>query len=340
MAFLPNGGDIILDAVLTDIGRKRMSQGRFRISKFSAGDDEIDYGLYNKNHPSGNAYYDLEIMQTPILEAFTAKNANINYGLVSRMRQDLFYFPQADQNKKTFNTRIVNTNAEGLVFLADDTRVNATNEVTSQVLRTSIGSDAYIMKSNDTTGKYIFIETGISSTDLAASQQNQQAFLSANGLIDRNFIVTYDNRFISNVMGPTQSSRFANDISNEAQLSISLVSSTNIRQSGLLENHSEAVIPGLVNEVFANTRGTTSVLSDSSNNYSVFKGPRGSATAIALTINPNIPQSDYTKFGKTAQNIFNDGKTFDYIDTTIYIEGMATNAQIQIPVRLIKNAQT
>ena len=103
MAFLPNGGDIILDAVLTDIGRKRMSQGRFRISKFSAGDDEIDYGLYNKNHPSGNAYYDLEIMQTPILEAFTAKNANINYGLVSRMRQDLFYFPQADQNKKTFN---------------------------------------------------------------------------------------------------------------------------------------------------------------------------------------------------------------------------------------------
>ena len=61
MAFLDNSGDIILDAVLTDVGRKRMAKGNFRITKFAIGDDEIDYGLYNKDHPSGSAYYDLEI---------------------------------------------------------------------------------------------------------------------------------------------------------------------------------------------------------------------------------------------------------------------------------------
>ena len=50
MAFLDNSGDIILDAVLTDVGRKRMAAGNFRITKFTLGDDEIDYSLYNKDH--------------------------------------------------------------------------------------------------------------------------------------------------------------------------------------------------------------------------------------------------------------------------------------------------
>jgi len=46
MAFLKNDGDIILDAVLTDLGRRRMAEGNFRITKFGLGDDEIDYSLF------------------------------------------------------------------------------------------------------------------------------------------------------------------------------------------------------------------------------------------------------------------------------------------------------
>ena len=80
MAFLDNSGDIILDAVLTETGRKRMANGNFGISKFALGDDEINYTTYNKNHPSGSAYYDLEILQTPVLEATTQMNSNINFG--------------------------------------------------------------------------------------------------------------------------------------------------------------------------------------------------------------------------------------------------------------------
>ena len=49
MAFLDNSGDIILDAVLTDEGRRRLAlgDGSFRITKFALGDDEIDYSLYD-----------------------------------------------------------------------------------------------------------------------------------------------------------------------------------------------------------------------------------------------------------------------------------------------------
>ena len=68
MAFLDNSGDIILDAVLTDLGREKMAAGGFTVKYFALGDDEIDYSLYNKNHASGSAYYDLEILQTPCIQ--------------------------------------------------------------------------------------------------------------------------------------------------------------------------------------------------------------------------------------------------------------------------------
>ena len=58
MAFLDNSGDIILDAVLTELGRKRLADGDFQILKFGLGDDEINYGTYDLSHPSGSAYYD------------------------------------------------------------------------------------------------------------------------------------------------------------------------------------------------------------------------------------------------------------------------------------------
>ena len=65
MGFLDNSGDIILDAVLTDHGRKLLAKGdgSFQITKFALADDEINYTLYNNSHSSGSAYYDIEIFK-------------------------------------------------------------------------------------------------------------------------------------------------------------------------------------------------------------------------------------------------------------------------------------
>ena len=117
MAFLDNSGDIILDAVLTDLGRKRLAEGNFRITQFALGDDEIDYGLYDKDHPSGSAYYDLEILQTPVFEAFTQTNANINYGLISLASTNILYMPSLKLNDKTSvgNNRIL---SGGVAYVA------------------------------------------------------------------------------------------------------------------------------------------------------------------------------------------------------------------------------
>ena len=102
MAFLDNSGDIILDAVLTDTGRKRLAQGdgSFRITKFALGDDEIDYELYNNQNPSGSAYYDLQIMQTPVLEAFTNNTSNMNSKLITITRTNLLYLPVLKRNSE------------------------------------------------------------------------------------------------------------------------------------------------------------------------------------------------------------------------------------------------
>ena len=119
MAFLDNSGDIILDAVLTDLGRKRMAEGNFRITQFALGDDEIDYSLYNKSHPSGSAYYDLEILQTPIFEAFTRENSNINYGLLTfDGNTDLFYLPKIVLNQKSNVATSIVKETSGIVYLA------------------------------------------------------------------------------------------------------------------------------------------------------------------------------------------------------------------------------
>ena len=90
MAFLDNSGDIILDAVLTDTGRLRLAKGdgSFNITKFALGDDEINYELYDKNNASGSAYYDIEILQTPVLEAFTNNTSPVGKKVVGVCRAE------------------------------------------------------------------------------------------------------------------------------------------------------------------------------------------------------------------------------------------------------------
>ena len=68
MAFLDNSGDIILDVVLTDHGRKVLSKGdgSFQITKFALGDEEIDYSLYNSSKSYKLRY--LRHLQTMLLQ--------------------------------------------------------------------------------------------------------------------------------------------------------------------------------------------------------------------------------------------------------------------------------
>ena len=83
-----NNTVVTVDAILTDVGRQLLAQqnGQFRITQFSLADDEIDYTLYNPNHPSGSAYYGQAIENMPLLEAFPQATQVMKYKLVTLPR--------------------------------------------------------------------------------------------------------------------------------------------------------------------------------------------------------------------------------------------------------------
>ena len=83
-----NNTVVTVDAILTDVGRQLLAQqnGQFQITQFALADDEIDYTLYNPNHPSGSAYYGQAIVNMPLLEAFPQANQTMKYKLVTLPR--------------------------------------------------------------------------------------------------------------------------------------------------------------------------------------------------------------------------------------------------------------
>ena len=83
-----NNSVVTVDAILTTKGRQMLAQndGSFRITQFALADDEIDYTLYNPNHPSGSAYYGEALQNMPLLEAFPQETQVMKYKLVTLPR--------------------------------------------------------------------------------------------------------------------------------------------------------------------------------------------------------------------------------------------------------------
>lgn len=83
-----DGSVVTIDAILTKKGRELLARndGSFQITQFSVADDEVDYTLYNPNHPSGSAFYGEAIQNMPILEAFPDETQIMKYKLVTLPR--------------------------------------------------------------------------------------------------------------------------------------------------------------------------------------------------------------------------------------------------------------
>jgi hypothetical protein len=62
------------------------NDGSFQITQFALADDEIDYTMYNPNHPSGSAYYGEALENVSVLEAFPNDSQTMRYKLVTLPR--------------------------------------------------------------------------------------------------------------------------------------------------------------------------------------------------------------------------------------------------------------
>jgi hypothetical protein len=345
MSFLDNSGDIILDAVLTDTGRFRLARGdgSFKIAKFALGDEEIDYGNYNKNHDSGSAYYDLNILQTPILEAFTNNTSIMKTKLVSISRTNLLYlpilkrntkaflyrpmaFPEGDlygQSRQRFLTSIACTDATSAkaTAAADNTSVMAEGVLGGNP--GNVSDDAAVL-SPVTHG--IRLDQGLDTNEISPSLSIDQ------DLYETQYLIEIDNRFGSiTPPGEGPQTPIAYAFKDDDEIASYYVSDAD--GSFVVENQDKNSINNSPQEVI--------------------KGPRGSSLTFSIRPSLELQQSSYLfdRFG--SQEVCNgnatvarmkfvdsagNSPTMKFIDTIVRVTGVTTGYRMDVPVRFIRIA--
>ena len=194
MAFLDNSGDIILDVVLTDHGRKVLARGdgTFQITKFALGDEEVDYSLYNKTHPSGSSYYDLEILQTPVLEAFTNNASSMKTRLMTFDNLEFLFLPALRLSETDAKNARHSTLDAFLIAVNADTEDD--DGLTPPASQSGVGRDqddkvvqGFIL-GETLQGTIIKVDQGIDTTEISSKRKLDDE------LKDTSFIVQMDNR--------------------------------------------------------------------------------------------------------------------------------------------------
>ena len=317
MAFLDNSGDIILDAVLTDTGRMRLARGdgSFRIAKFALGDDEINYALYDKNNTSGSAYYDLNILQTPVLEAFTNNTSFLKSKLLTIPRTNLLYLPVMLTNTTT-NLKL--NPASGIYAV---TANNATTTAMAAVPQGDLPSDKWM---NGVPSAAALV-AGVSPIGLDQGLNTDEipyTFTLDPDLVENQYIVEMDNRVcqLASTTGDVAPVSFIDD-DNIASYFVSRGSAA----SGFIDQ-----VPNQDPDQQA---------------QSPIAGPRGTSFRFTLKASVEIQSSDYlfTKIG-TAVDAAGSGlagasylnAAIRFIDTNIRITGGQTGYRLDIPVRFVK----
>jgi len=309
MAFLDNSGDIILDAVLTDHGRMVLAKGdgSFQITKFALGDEEIDYSLYNPNHPSGSAYYDLEVLQVPVLEAFTNNASSMKSKLVTMSNNNILYMPILKLNTNLTNTK---QHSSGSHMVAVDRETEGTDAAQTSFAVGYVGSDAVqgiIFGQSKEGNNYIRIDQGLDTTEVSPKQRS-----AIREMIESSYIIQIDNRLgrIVTVAGD----QIADDYIDDDNIAYYTVDA------------SDGVVSG-------NT-------DDSKSATQTIAGPRGTILEFKIEASLELQTSTFlfNRLGNTVGMTKKDGgsTTVRFIDSIVRVTGMTTGYSIDVPVRFIK----
>ena len=312
MGFLDNTGDIILDVVLTDHGRKQLSKGdgSFKITKFALGDEEIDYSLYDSTHASGSSYYDLEILQTPVLEAFTDNAASMKTKLVTYESLELLFLPILELNELT---GINKTNTETGTFVVAVDRFtedddDGTTENGIAIDQNGAEVAGVLFGESLDRGAMIVVDQGLDTTQIST-----KATIDPD-LLETSYTIQIDNRFGSIV-----------DM-NGNQLELSYIDDDNIAYYIV----SDAEETDTVKNISSLTKAGDSPIA----------GPRGSRLQFKIKASLDLQTSSFlfTRLGGTSTLNNKGGTTSNlyHIDSIIRVSGMNTGYSLDLPVRFVK----
>ena len=301
MAFLDNSGTIILDAVLTDVGRKRLTQGKFNVSKFLLGDDELDYSLIDMTTE------DFSNVETqPLFEAFAGEDANITYGLVSYPSDDITYIPHIKVNTK-INSFLENDNVSNLKLFVES---GIGEKPGFSIPRDAKSRERYILNLGLRDSYYAvscdsrFIETVLSSKPSSYFRNDNAGRLYSN---------------FQPLMRRVKTSLNAPIDMYETYL-IPAVPNLLYNYNGTGLDTTYSMFVGPRSTIFAMNVKIVDKLTS----------PSGSSTI----------DTRYNRFGKLEQTPFGGSSKFDIIDTVIYVEGMTTSSRLEIPIKILRYSGT
>lgn len=331
MAFLDNSGDIILDAVLTDAGRQRMARGEFKIVKFAFGDEEINYELFNSNHPSGSAFSDLQIMQTPILEAFTNNTSLMKTKLITINRNNILYMPIFKLNGQIETASKLHTTNNGIFLLADETTATSANgDLEDGFHYGTTGGNAGQL---DSEKRYIAVDQG-----LETAGNPPITSLMPDDLIETAFLVRMDHRLLR-LYGYD---RLLDDADTGQYLA---------KTNSFVDDDAIATyyISGQADSILGPRQGSNRVVFNTDNQANiinaktkeVFDGPLGPRLRIAPKTSIQVQQSTalFDELGSSGTDLTVRGATitnYKFIDTLVNVVGVTSGYSIDIPVRIIK----
>ena len=297
MAFLDNSGDIILDAVLTDTGRMRLARGdgSFRIVSFALADDEIDYSNYTAVTSSG--YEDLQILQTPVLEAFTNNASSMKSKLITIPNPNLLYLPVIKLNE------VYKPNSKR--YATDNVFIVAVDKATARADSRLNNVTGIFNGENLADSKNFRLDQGIDNSAIAATRT------LAGALLETQYIIEIDNRFgsIYSAQGSTAAAVSFIDDDNIASYYLTLDS----------------------NPSFVSMNTDTSVVTA----QQTIAGSRGTILSFKIKASINLESSTYlfTKLGSTKTI---EGVPCYTLDTFVRATGQRTGYRVDIPVRFIK----
>ena len=321
MGFLDNSGDIILDAVLTDEGRRRLAagDGTFKIAKFALGDDEIDYAQWDSTNASGSSYYDLNILQTPILEAFTNNASSLKYSLVTYTNTNLLYLPVCKLDSTGINEDAKKTVLSLGLYVAlvnpDDI-----NRVSTGVYGYSDVNGKKLLDGNiggTTTGDRgtgICVGQGLDTTDITFTEA------LAPDLEETKYLIQMDNR-LGSLCDVNQSNLKAPAWVDDDNIATYAIAQSAAGDADYFNNYLDPTINDSVAPC-------------------IIAGPYNRA-GLVFSVFPSdsIRWSNYyfEQFGNTADSTDETVYTTVYsIDTSIRVIGQTTGYRLDIPIRWVK----
>tara|TARA_R100001086_G_scaffold216814_1_gene133051 strand:+ start:342 stop:1295 length:954 start_codon:yes stop_codon:yes gene_type:complete len=316
MAFQNNSGDIILDVVLTDEGRRRLALGgsNFQVSKFALGDDEINYELFDT--AATTALQDLSILQTPILEAFTNNTSMMKSKLLNLPFEDLLYLPILKLNTIDQSSRMT---AQGNFVVC----VNSTTWSRTDSNEKSIGHGSgdtpldgmiYGLDTNGI-GAHIVVDSGLDTDNLNDSDTS---------LVETSFIIEMDNRLGSIVSTDGKNEPGAAKIDDDHIAMYVL----DLNDAAFAANENQASTKFITNVDQENFSDLTTPLN----------GPIGARLSFKIRSSLDLRTSNFLfdRIGTVDTTTYAHNNV-KIIDSIVRVSGITTGYSVDIPVRFAKS---